>query len=292
MSDTIPELNPPLESVDLVKAPHEGFAAKEKFQVSVAAWHGPYDLLLQVIEEQNLNLLDLDISVLLHHYLDYLEKSLEIDIDEAGDFIVVGATLAQIKSKLLLPKDENEVLEEEKDPREDLVRYLMEYQKIKQAADQLRDRPLLGRDVFTKGIREHFEGIEGEGHGTLFQLVKGFQTALRDLRASQPMSFEMEHVSVSDRLHEIIEILKIQRELCFEDLLPPEMTKVFIIATFLATLELVRLKQIQLFATPDRRVYLRLKEAGGSENLISEFDEALADNSERNIEDADTRSTH
>ncbi len=266
------------EPVDrhLISAPHEEVASKEKFQITLPAWQGPYDLLLQVIDDQDLNLLDLDISVLLHHYLDYLENSLKIDVDEAGEFIVVGATLAQIKSKLLLPKDEADVAEEEKDPREDLVRYLLEYQKIKQAADQLRDRPLLGRDVFTKGIREHFDGLEGEGRGTLFQLVKGFQKALKEHNSSQPMELSLETASVSDRLHEVVAKIEQDRELCFEDLLEPGMTKVFIIVTFLAVLELVRLKRIQLFSTPDRRIYLRLKDATGSSDLVSEFDTSVS----------------
>src|SRR5690349_13907863 len=127
----------------LVRAEAEILGPQEKYQVTLPAWTGPYDVLLQVIDEQDLNLLDLDISILLEHYLEFIRTSEHINLDEAGEFLVVAATLAQIKSKLLLPKEEGPQEEEEKDPREDLVRYLMEYQKIKQAAELLKDRPLL-----------------------------------------------------------------------------------------------------------------------------------------------------
>jgi segregation and condensation protein A len=260
--------------MELVRAPHEGFSTKEKFQVVLPAWAGPYDLLLQVIDEQNLNLLDLDISILLAHYLDYIEKTLEIDVDEAGEFLVVGATLAQIKSKLLLPQDPSEQEVEEKDPREDLVRYLQEYQKIKVAAELLKDRPLLGRDVFTKGIREAFEGAESEGRGTLFQLVKGFQSALKDLRAITPMEVSTEQYSVSDRMREVVEQIEREREVSFEDLLKATASKLFVIASFLSVLELVRLKQISLFQGQgeEARLYLRWRGNGDTQALVSEFD--------------------
>ena len=231
-------------------------------------------MLLQVIEDQNLNLLDLDISILLTHYLASIENAPDIDIDEGGEFIVLGATLAQIKSKLLLPQDPTEEIEE-KDPREDLVRYLQEYQNIKKAAELLKDIPLLGRDVFTKGIREAFEGAESEGHGTLFQLVKGFQNALRDLRASTPMEVSTERFSVSDRMKEVAEQIEREKEVVFEDLLRATASKLFVIASFLAVLELVRLKQIQLFQGdgPGAHLYLRWKGDVQLNELVSEFDE-------------------
>src|ERR1700744_5358851 len=102
---------------DLVRAIEDSTIVSEKYQVElpILEWSGPYDVLLQVIEEKELNLLDLDISVLLEGYLHYIQTSDQIDLDEAGEFLVVGATLAQIKSKLLLPKEEVPTEEEEKD---------------------------------------------------------------------------------------------------------------------------------------------------------------------------------
>jgi len=256
----------------------ESLVVTEKFTVVLPQWTGPYDLLLQVIQEQNLNLFDLNISVLLDHYLQYLEQLEAIDIDEAGEFVVVAATLAQIKSKMLLPVDPNEKTEEEEeDPRAELVRYLIEYQKIKQAADQLRDRPLLGRDVFVKGAREEFEGLESEGHGKLFQLVKGFQKALARADIQLPFEVEMEDVSVSDRFQEVFSRVQIQKEVCFDDFLPSGRSKSYLIASFLAVLELVRMKKISILQRIiDGPLFLIYREGATSEDVVhSEFDEAL-----------------
>jgi segregation and condensation protein A len=246
----------------------------ERYQVHWADWSGPFDILLQVVDEKNLNLLDLDISILLDGYLEHLKNTPSIDIDEAGEFLLVGSTLAQIKSRLLLPKEEVPE-EEEKDPREDLVRYLMEYQKFKQAAELLGERPLLGRDVFVKGAREHFEGAETEGSGNLFQLVKGFQKVLREVRAQTPMAMSREEVSVSQRLLEVFRIVKERGECEFRELLDGAMSKVFVIVTFLSLLELVRLKKMKVIVPEgSEQIYLRFLEgADESEILNSEFDE-------------------
>jgi segregation and condensation protein A len=258
---------------DLLRAPDDVIVQGEKYQVVLPAWSGPFDVLLQVIDEQQLNLLDLDISVLLEHYLAHIQNPEKINIDEAGEFIVVAATLAQIKSKLLLPKDETPE-EEEKDPREDLVRYLMEYQKIKQAAELLGERPILGRDVFLKGAREVFEGAEGEGKGTLFQLVRGFQKALLDVKASEPMAVLSEPISVSERLKEIFHELHSRRELEFTDLIASNATKTYLIITFLAILELVRLKKLKFFQGTGGGIYFRMVDGAQEEDLMhSEFDE-------------------
>lgn len=258
----------------LLRAPADELERHEKYKVHLEAWEGPYDLLLQVIEDQNLSLLDLDISKLLEHYLIYLENLKVVDIDEAGEFLVVAATLAQIKSKLLLPKEEVPAEEQEKDPREDLVRYLMEYQKIKAAAELLGERPVLGRDVFVKGAKEVFEGVEGEGRGTLFQLVKGFQKAIRDLGSQTTMSFSVEPVSVSDRMHQIFAECSERRELSFAEVLAGANSKVYVIASFLGVLELVRLKKIRLFASADgENLFLRIVDGAVDNVSESEFDE-------------------
>lgn len=260
--------------IDLIRGESDTNVKIEKFQVQLSEWTGPYDLLLQVIEEKNLNILDLNISVLLDGYLHYLEKLEFVDLDDAGEFLVVAATLAQIKSKLLLPAEEKEEQDEEGDPRAELARYLMEYQKIKQAAEHLRELPILGRDVFVKGLREHFEGLEAEGRGKLFQLVKGFQKAVQRVEVQQPFQIEREDVSVSERFLEIFELVKSQRELNFDSLMPSNRSKVYLIASFLAVLELVRMKKIKL-AQRDLNgpVFLEYCEGATAEDVVhSEFD--------------------
>jgi len=262
---------------ELKRAIDETQASHEPYQVSIPDWTGPFDILLQVIDEKQLNLLDLDIAALLEGYLGHLQNSPHIDVEEAGEFLVVGATLAQIKSKLLLPQEEKPE-EEEKDPREELVRYLMEYQKIKQAAAMLGERPVLGRDVFLKGARETFEGVEGEGSGSLFQLVKGFQKVLREVSAQTPMEFTREEVSVSQRLLDIFRMVRDHKEIDFSETLKGGLTKTFVVVTFLSILELVRLKKIRLAQLEDKsKIFLRFVEGASDEDVLkSEFDQSQA----------------
>lgn len=267
-------------STDLLKAPEENAVTVAKYIVELPQWTGPYDLLLQVIDEQDLNLFDLNISLLLQHYLIHLEQMEAVDIDEAGEFLVVAATLAQIKSKMLLPQEERTEEEEEEDPREKLVQYLIEYQKIKQAAEQLRERPILGRDVFLKGAKEHFDGLEAEGSGKLFQLVKGFQKAILRNKIQTPFSIEMEEVSVSERFQEIFSLLESNKEIEFEDCLPSGQSKVYLIASFLAVLEMVRMKKILVLQREvDGPLFLQFKEGATAEDVVhSEFDEEIEEN--------------
>lgn len=265
-----------LEAGRLFRAAEESSLSMPKYEVDLPGWHGPYDLILQVIEEQELSLLDLDISKLLEHYLSYLEGLSFVDIDEAGEFLVVAATLAQIKSKMLLPPEEKpEDQEEEVDPRAELVRYLQEYQKIKQAALLLQDRPLLGRDVFLKGARENFQGLEGEGRGQLFQLVKGFQKAWIRTETRKEFEIEQEEVSVSERYREIFERLQQSHQVTFEDILPSERGRLYLIASFLAVLELVRMKKIKLLQVEaGDTLFLSFVEGATADDVVhSEFDE-------------------
>lgn len=273
----------------LIRNHDEEFAAAEKYTVHLPQWTGPYDLLLKVIDEQELNLFDLNIFILLDHYLEHLKDLKTIDLDEAGEFILVGATLAQIKSKMLLPVEEKDDEEEEEDPRAKLVQYLLEYQRIKQAADQLRDRPILGRDTFVKGSREVFEALEGEGQGKLFQLVKGFQRALKRATPSAMFEVEQEEVSVSDRFQEIFDLLESKREVSFEAFLPEGRGKVYLIASFLAVLELVRMKKVfVLQRVVDGPLFIRFNEGATGEDVIhSEFDEEVTgDEEESSVSEA------
>lgn len=261
--------------IGLVRAPEEQLSAAEKYQVHLPDWTGPYDVLLKVIDEQEMNLLDLDIAKLLEHYLVYIKELEVINLDEAGEFLVVAATLAQIKSKMLLPDEKSEEEEEEIDPRAELVQYLIEYQKFKKAAEQLRERPILGRDVFEKGRKEIFQGLEAEGRGKLFQLVKGFQKAIQRVELNQDFEVEMEEVSVSERFHDIFAQVEKHRQVAFEDFLPEGKSKTFLIASFLAVLELVRMKKVGILQRlMDGPVFLEYREGATDADVVhSEFDE-------------------
>lgn len=262
----------------LLQGKEPASSTAEKYQVKLGDWVGPYDVLLKVIDEKEMDLFDLNISELLFHYLEHIQVLEMIDLDEAGEFLVVGASLAQIKSKMLLPREEqkDDEEEDETDPRTELVHYLIEYKKFREAADQLRDRPVLNRDVFLKGAKEQFDGGESEGRGQLFQLVKGFQKAFDRRTQSQSFEVEMEEVSVSERFHEIFQLLLKQSEIEFQSLMPATSSKSYLVASFLAVLELVRLKKIKILQMDsDSHLFLRLV-AGASEDDLdhSEFDES------------------
>lgn len=267
-------------SVHLLQSQDEAVVKSEKYCVDLGVWSGPYDLLLKVIDEQEMNLFDLNISELLFHYLEYLDRLELINLEEAGEFLVVGATLAQIKSKMLLPKDEQSEDEDEdqNDPRDELVRYLIEYKRFKEAAERLRERPLLNRDVFVKGAKENFPGLEAEGSGKLFQLVKGFQVALKRVAHKQNFEIELEEVSVSERFHEIFTMLRERSEIEFQELLPATGSRVYLIASFLAVLEMVRLKKVKILQwETGERLFLKLNPGASDEDVVhSEFDEEEA----------------
>src|SRR4051812_27933815 len=221
------------------------------YRVALPTFEGPLDLLLHLIEEHELDIFDIPIAFVAAKFVEYVTLMQELNIDVASEYLVMAATLAHIKSKQLLPavpEDQEDEQEAEVDPRAELVRRLLEYQKYKHAAEQLAASPVLGRDVFAHGV----PGLEAHGPArvsglSLFRLLDAFQLVLSRAKATVDHQIDFERFSITDRINQLSEILRERKRLGFLDLFEGQMTRADIIITFLALLEMTRLRLTRLF---------------------------------------------
>jgi len=218
------------------------------YSVKTQAFEGPLDLLLHLIKKNEIDIYDIPIADITRQYLEYLEIMKTLNLDVAGEFLVVAATLLHIKSRMLLPVPE-EPEQDEEDPRADLVRQLLEYQSIKEAAFSLDKREILERDVFVrKAFPEEFEvearDVDLEGL-TLFGLIEAFKKVIAELPEEAAHEVFAERVSISDKISLILEALDTEDNVSFYDLLKGARSRQDVIVTFLAILELIKLKMIK-----------------------------------------------
>jgi segregation and condensation protein A len=244
-------------------APAEG-----AYTVRLPNFEGPLDLLLHLCQKHELNILDIPIAFITEKYLEYLAVMQLIQLDVAADYLLMAATLAHIKSKMLLPapppgqEDEDELTLEETDPREALIRRLLEYQKYKHAAEQLAARGVAGRDVFFRGAPVEEAVDAGEpplASVPLFSLVEAFQKVLAKSKVKLTHDIVADRVSLSDRIHELSSLLANRKRVLFEEIFlgpdaprsadapKPEVTRFDLVITFLALLEMTRLRMTRLY---------------------------------------------
>ena len=223
------------------------------YEIKLENFEGPLDLLLHLIRKNELDICDIAISAITEQYLATIDALKNLNLDVAGEFLLMAATLVHIKSRMLLPQTEEEGEEtEEADPRAELVRRLLEYQKYKEGAKDLDALPLLGREVFARKFPapELAPGSETEFHEVgLYELVE----ALRELLKARPEELyhevTAERLSVADRIQEILSLLGGRDSLAFAELLPTPVGRDDIVVTFLAMLELVKLRLVKLLQT-------------------------------------------
>ncbi len=237
-------------------------APDQVFRLELGSFEGPLDLLLHLIQSHELDILDLPIAFITEKYLAYLALMRELALDVVSEYLVMAATLAHIKSKMLLPAppdgQDDDPLEDQMDPREELVRRLLEYQKYKAAAENLAGRGLAGRDVFTRGApAEEAKGDAPLGGMTLFQLLDAFNRVLKRANAEFSREITAERITIQDRINEILDLLKERRRVVFEELFEGYLTTYDLVVTFLAMLEMGKQKLIRLFQTePCAPIYL------------------------------------
>jgi segregation and condensation protein A len=222
------------------------------YKIKLDVFEGPLDLLLHLIKEHQVEIYDIPIAAITAQYLEYLDIMKDLNLDIAGEYLVMAATLTYIKSKTLLPKvesDEEEIDEfEGEDPREALVQKLIEYKKYKEAALKLREKELDQSQVFTRVPSE--ADIPDDGDLLLdvgvFELLKSFKKILDRLGdKAKRFNLTLEEISVTDKLNAIMERLEELDHITFDALFADARNRMELIATFLATLELVRLKLIK-----------------------------------------------
>ncbi|RIL05577.1 MAG: segregation/condensation protein A [Proteobacteria bacterium] len=222
--------------------------------IRLPVFEGPLDLLLHLIRQEELEITNLPISQVAGQYLEYLGLMRELNLDVAAEYLVMAATLAWIKSRMLLPPDETAGEEEGPDPRAELVARLLEYQRFKEAADALGTRPLLGREVFAAPGRpaETPPESEREIEVGLLALIEALRRVLRESSAAEVIhEVVTEPITVRERMIAVMDALERAEVVELEALLRDEAGRVaaraVIVATFLAILELAKLATLRIF---------------------------------------------
>lgn len=257
---TEPQRNPHAE---------EGFESQlDAIRIKLESFEGPLDLLVHLIRKNRMNVHDIPIHDITQQYLEYLDLMQELNLDVAGDFIVMAATLIHIKSRLLLPRQDptQEDPEALEDPRDALVRRLLEHQKFKAAAELLHDRETL-RSAQWMRPDARVEAIAGDEYEPelevdLFSLLTAFRAVLERARERPPVLLPPEQMPIEVRIEQLLERLS-ETEACgFTDLFEDVATRGDMIVTFLALLEMIRLKLIRVFQSAQLgaiRVYKRAR---------------------------------
>lgn len=252
---------------DLGDEPSERSDGLDGYAVKLAVFEGPLDLLLHLIRQNEVDITDIPIARIAGQYLDTIEFMEELDLDLAAEYLVMAATLALIKSRMLLP-DESHEDEDGIDPRAELVNRLLEYQRFKEAAETLSRRRLLGRDVFSVigPGPDRTPDAEREIEVGVFDLVAAFRDVLESAEATEwKHEVESEHVTVRDRMMVVMDLLETSESIEFMRIFEsPELegrpSRPVLVATFLAVLELARLAAL--------RIYQGLSERGTPEGPI------------------------
>src|SRR5512144_2922429 len=250
-------------------------SSPESYSVKLENFEGPLDLLIHLIKRNEVNVYDIPIALITAQYLDYIDLMQELNLDVAGEFLVMAATLIHIKSRMLLPRPDPAQEDPEEDPRDALMRRLLEHQKFKAAAELLHERETLRSAQWTRPdgpIAEIAgEAPEPEIEVDLFSLIAAFRTVVERARQRPKVYLPGEQIPIEDRIEQLMEKLS-ETEACgFEDLFADVQSRAGIVVTFLAMLEMIRLKLIRVFqsgALGPIRVYKRARPADAPKPLL------------------------
>jgi len=221
---------------------------EEIYNIKIPVFEGPLDLLLHLIRENKIDIYDIPIAIITHQYLQYIKIMKELDLDIAGEFLVMAATLIHIKSRMLLPPDEEAPPEEQEDPRHELIQKLIEYQTFKEAALSLRQR----EDEWTRVFQREPLSDEKDDEGiylsdvNLFDLLEAFKKIL-DTSPPEVATITKETLTVKDKMSLIMEMLEGQEAVRFEEFFKDGITRSQLIVTFIALLELIRLGLLRAY---------------------------------------------
>jgi segregation and condensation protein A len=239
-------------------------------------FEGPLDLLLHLCQKHELDVLEIPISFVTEKYLEYLAVMQLMNLDVASEYLLMAATLAHIKSKMLLPapppgQEDETIDEEEEDPRQALIRRLLEYQKYKQAAAELAARGIAGADVFTRGVTIEdavHTGLAPLAEVPLYALVEAFQAVLSKSKVKITHDILADRISLADRIGELADLIRQRKRVLFEELFipatptdgpPKQLTTFDLVITFLALLEMTKLRMTRLYQTePLSPLYVEL----------------------------------
>ncbi|MDH4183498.1 MAG: segregation/condensation protein A [Nitrospinota bacterium] len=220
------------------------------YNIKLDVFEGPLDLLLHLIKENQVDIYDIPIALITEQYFQYIEIMKTLNLELAGEYLVMASTLTYIKSRMLLPKHEQEEEEAEEgvDPRDELVAKLVEYKRIKEAAGALKTMEMEQSMIFPRqqpanlGIKEGDLLLEV----SVLELLKSFKKILDNYKGPKQISVTLQEISVTDKINEIMATLEKVDHIQFEALFARGRTRMEVVATFLALLELMRLKLVKV----------------------------------------------
>jgi len=223
------------------------------YKIRLDIFEGPLDLLLYLIQKNELDIHDIPITLITEQYLEYLTLMQSMNLEVAGEFLVMASTLMRIKSKMLLPDPvKEEMIPEEGDPREELIRQLLEYKRFKEAASQLRDREQLRAQWFTRhpGEIELEAGDSPFVEVSIFDLITAFGKVLQDMPREVFHEVVKDEFTVAEKIHDLLHFMVRESKVRFRDLFRKAKNRLEAITIFLAVLELARLREI-MFCQPE-----------------------------------------
>jgi segregation and condensation protein A len=218
-------------------------------QVQLEIFEGPLDLLLHLIKKNEVSITDIPIATITEQYVATLELMQSLNLDVAGEFLVMAATLIHIKSRMLLPAGADEIDEDEGvDPREELVRRLLEYQRFKDAANELEQREILTRDVFIRSAAPAEKAAPaGFREVSVFELLTALRRVMDRLPKDAFHEVTLDKITVREKMTLMLDRLRANGKVLFESLFAEVRTRMEVIVTFLAMLELVKLRAVRIF---------------------------------------------
>ena len=256
-SDDIPEApaadappaQPPVARVDgkpVSDIPQDLYIPPDALAVFLEAFEGPLDLLLYLIRRQNMNILDIDVSEITRQYMEYISAVEAMRFELAAEYLVMAATLAEIKSRMLLPRQESED-EEEEDPRAELIRRLQQYERFKKAAEDVDGLPRMERDTFPNNAAlPELPRSDVHPPVDLRDMLLALQGVLQRADLFSSHHVERERLSTRERMSSILAMLPADRFMAFESLFTREEGRLGVVVTFLAMLELVKEELIEI----------------------------------------------
>src|SRR4026209_2872565 len=247
----------------------------EAYPVRLQNFEGPLDLLLHLIKKHEVNIYDIPIALVTHQYIEYIDLMQEMNLDVAGEFLVMAAPLIHIKSRMLLPRPDPAPDDPEEAPRRALMRRLLEHQKFKAAAELLHERETLRSAQWTRPdgpIAEIAgEAPEPEVEVDLFSLISAFRAVVERAKQRPKVYLPSEQIPIEDRIEQLMAMLSETDACGFEDLFSDVQRRAGIVVTFLAMLEMIRLKLIRVFQSGTMgpiRVYKRARPADAPKPLL------------------------
>jgi len=216
-------------------------------------FEGPLGVLLQLIRKQEIDIYDIPIERITAQYLSFLELMKETNVSIAGEYLVMAATLIYIKSRLLLPADPESEEDPEEDPRNELVTQLLEYEQFKKAAGMLHDRQVIEDSVCIRGENEFEEEEQDAVDATVFDLVQAFHDIVERARERNALRVVPDSITLEDKLLELRDLFTVRKEVLFSFFVSQGLPRLHLIVTFIALLELARLREVSLCQDSEHR---------------------------------------